>query len=247
MRSLIVMRFFRRGWRAAGNFQYDSPMSRVRPDCALHDRSEGAARAGFTLIEFITRLRSCFAALRRSFAGQVVIRQSAQRPGFTLIEFIIVIAMIAIVASAVFVAIDPGRRLRDARNASRWTDTRAVLEAVKTYQVDHEGSLPSTPVGIDVDPRTVQMVGEGGVSCGALGGLCPGVTFPVQNCFTTGLDTDLLPYLKRMPKDPKGGSKADTRYYVNRDEQGAIVVGACNEEGGTREGEDPAPMIETSR
>lgn len=171
----------------------------------------------------------------------------AERPGFTLIEFIIVIAMIAIVASAVFVAIDPARRLRDARNASRWTDVRAILEAVKTYQVDHEGNLPSTPVGIDGDSRTVQMVGEGGGSCGSLGASCPGVTFPTLSCFTTGLDTDLLQYLKRMPEDPKSGTKGDTRYYINRDEQASLVVGACNEEGGTREGEDPAPLIEASR
>ena len=46
--------------------------------------------------------------------------------GFTLVELIIVIAIIAILAAAIFVAIDPARRLNEARNARRSSDITNV-------------------------------------------------------------------------------------------------------------------------
>ncbi|MBN1258340.1 prepilin-type N-terminal cleavage/methylation domain-containing protein, partial [Candidatus Peregrinibacteria bacterium] len=43
------------------------------------------------------------------------------KKAFTLLELIIVIAVIAILAAAIFVAVDPARRLHEARNARRWS------------------------------------------------------------------------------------------------------------------------------
>ena len=60
--------------------------------------------------------------------------------GFTLIELLIVIAIIAIIAAVVFVALDPLTRFQDARDASRWSDTAALLSAIKVDQVDNGGS-----------------------------------------------------------------------------------------------------------
>lgn len=164
-----------------------------------------------------------------------------------MIELIIVVAMIAIVVSAVFVAVDPARRLSATRNTSRWTDVRALLEAIKTYQVDHDGSLPRKPIGIDALTESVQMIGGGGASCDDLDASCPGVFFPKTQCFASGLKEDLLPYLKRLPVDPGGGNTEDTRYYVNRNGDGLIVVGACDEEGEGERGKGEVPVIEVSR
>ena len=169
------------------------------------------------------------------------------RKGFTLIELVIVIAILAIIVSAVFVAIDPARRLHTARNSTRWTDTRAILEAAKKYQADRGGDLPETAVAIDDSESTVQMIGEGGISCGSLGSLCTGVTFPTANCFATGLDTDLEEYLKDIPEDPKEGSSSVTYYYINKDDNGFLTIGACEEEGEGVGGGGTPPTIAVTR
>lgn len=167
--------------------------------------------------------------------------------GFTLVELIIVIALMAVIASAVFIAIDPARRLHAARNSTRWTDVHSIVEAVKTYQTDQGGELPRTPSAIDNDGGSVQMIGEGGRDCRTLRTTCRGVTFPSEYCFASGLDTDLSPYLKRIPEDPATGTDTETRYTINLDEDGFIVVGACDEEGEEARGGGVPPVIEVSR
>lgn len=86
------------------------------------------------------------------------IKKSRQQ-GFTLIELIIVIAIISIIAAVVFVAVDPATRFADARNAKRWQATGAILDAVKMYQIDNRGNIPS---GIDT---TLRMLGTDGSGC----------------------------------------------------------------------------------
>lgn len=169
------------------------------------------------------------------------------RRGFTLVEMIVVLALIAIIVAAIFVAIDPARRLQAGRNTRRWTDVRAILEATKQYQADNQGDWPSTAVAIDDDEATVQMIGEGGMGCGSLGDVCSGVTFPSSNCFASGLDNDLTSYLQEMPEDPKSGNSSITYYYINRDDEGFLVVGACKEEGEGKNGAGPAPEIRVVR
>ncbi|HEX9679693.1 MAG TPA: type II secretion system protein, partial [Candidatus Saccharimonadales bacterium] len=66
-----------------------------------------------------------------------------KRSGFTLIELLIVIGIIAVLAGIIYVAIDPARRLGEARDAERWGSVNAVLNAVLKYTVDNGGTLPT--------------------------------------------------------------------------------------------------------
>ncbi len=53
--------------------------------------------------------------------------------GFTLIELLIVIAILGILAAAVLVAINPGKRTRQAQDAKRKNDVGAVATEVQGY------------------------------------------------------------------------------------------------------------------
>lgn len=150
-----------------------------------------------------------------------------QRPttkcGFTLIELLIVITIIAILAAVVFEALDPARRLGDAANSVRWSEVTSILNATLKYQIDHDGAYP---FGLDNDDGLVQVLGTGGV------GGCP-----VDSC-PNGMNKkdclDLSPffvteYIASMPIDPNKElySAVNTGYYINKDENGRLTVGAC--------------------
>lgn len=169
----------------------------------------------------------------------------SQRKAFSLIELIVVIALIVIIAAAAFVAIDPARRLNAANNSTRWADTTAILEAIKKYQVDNNGSFPATAVALDSATGSVQIIGESVGACGSV--TCTGQTVASSNCGLDSLDTDLRPYLKTIPFDPKNGSANDTRYYVDKDEYGIVTVGACDAEAEGGGGSGTAPTIEVTR
>lgn len=288
------------------------------------------------------------------------------RHGFTLVELIIVIAIISILAAIIFVAIDPARRLKTARNSKRAVAVESILKAVQQYQADAQGALTV----IDADSSTVQVIGTcisqpvcageitastclnlvGGtqtiagtwtsdispagdfvaaqisngnlttnawqanndgvgtyirVDLGAgnamdfvgaslwtnvssvtavwniqysddninyttaysgFGPITSTVVFPSAGAHrywrlskTNGVGANgqysyelqfnvagISSYLKSQPQDPSTGNSTDTRYYIDRDANGVLAVGACDEEGEGPGGSGAAPVIEVS-
>jgi len=166
------------------------------------------------------------------------------KKGFTLIELIIVIAIIAILASAIFVALDPARRLHEARNARRSSDVVNILDALVKYKVDNEGTNLTTVAGIADDKYRV--IGTGATCAAATTGTA---LLACANATTQCLDISGLPtnYLGRVPYDPSTGAATNTRYYVAKLATGALVVGACDEEGAGAGGTGTAPDIELIR
>jgi len=152
--------------------------------------------------------------------------------GFTLIELLIVIAIIAILAGVVFVSLNPLQRFQDARDAARWTDITALLSAIKVDQVDNGGPYLS-----DITERkagTTYLIGNDTANCDDAA--CSLVTADA-NCVDLG-DLETEGYIAGVPVSPDGPGVTTwddglTGYYVSRNSNGSITVGACEAEGGS--------------
>lgn len=71
-----------------------------------------------------------------------------QKRGFTLIELLVVIAILGILAAAVLVAINPGKRAAQSRDAIRKQDLASIYNSLIAYSVEH-GVFPTTSAGPD--------------------------------------------------------------------------------------------------
>lgn len=196
-----------------------------------------------------------------------------KKKAFTLIELLIVIAIIAILAAAIFVAIDPARRLHQGRNARRSTAVATILKSVKKYQVDNDGELPGNldVGGAGTNPLAAGdyvLIGAGTDNLACRDGssdytsaatLCTAADSPAagsgvageDDCinFASGGNTALATnYLSGTPVDPGSSGTDDySQYYISVDANGAVIVGSCDEEGEAAGGGGTAPTIEVSR
>jgi len=151
-----------------------------------------------------------------------------KRVGFTLIELLTVIAIIAALAVVVFVALNPGQRLKDARDARRTSDVDSLLTAVHQYIVDNKGYAPT---GLTT---TEQQLGTDATGCAITG---------VGGCNTAAACLDwttapppLAKYLKTIPIDPLDGTPGKSGYSIMQDGNGIVTVRACKTGTGTSEG-----------
>jgi len=139
--------------------------------------------------------------------------------GFTLIELLIVIGIIAILAAIIYVAVDPARRLQDARDAERWSSVNSILNAVLKYTVDGSGTMPPSLTGIDTGTYMIGTAGSG----------CDTCTATTTDTVCVDLAADVVPtYLSSMPLGPNGGTASITGYYIYRASSGRITAGSCS-------------------
>ncbi|HTK04558.1 MAG TPA: type II secretion system protein [Candidatus Eisenbacteria bacterium] len=91
--------------------------------------------------------------------------------GFTLIELLIVIGIIGFLAAAVLVAVDPVKRIQDSRDARRYSETNAMLNAILTKQVDDRAlysGMTTAPVITQAGANVQVIVSDDtGVVCNA--------------------------------------------------------------------------------
>ncbi len=78
--------------------------------------------------------------------------------GFTLIEVLIVIGIIAILATIVLVAVNPTRQFKLARDTERTSDVNALLNAIHQNISEHRGNFvcSGTTRTLPTIPRLVQ-------------------------------------------------------------------------------------------
>ena len=161
-------------------------------------------------------------------------RQTLKRlQGFTLIEILLVVAMISILAVAVFVALNPAKRIIDSKNARRQNDVDSILSAVHQYIVDQKGALPG---GLAAGMVETQLGTGLAAVCSPLGTAvdpdCGVVAATACVDLLSGAN-DLAKYLKSMPVDPTAGTTftdAKTGYSIEVDTNGIVTVKACGSE-----------------
>ena len=145
---------------------------------------------------------------------------NSKEKGFTLIELLIVITIIAALAVAVFVALNPAARLSAARDARRTSDVDTILTAIHAYIVDNKGTSPAGLSTVE------QQLGTATTGCAISTGGC---TVTAVACLD--LTTPMTKYLKSIPTDPKTNLPATTGYSVMQDSNGIVTVRACGTEG----------------
>jgi type IV pilus assembly protein PilA len=128
------------------------------------------------------------------------------KKGFTLLEVLLVVAIIAILASIVIIAINPNKQLGDSRNAKRRADVNTVLNAVYQYSIDATGTLPTT-----ITTSSTEICRTGGTCTGLI---------------DLSVLTASEKYLTAIPIDPSSTSTNGTGYYIIKTVNNRVTVNA---------------------
>jgi prepilin-type N-terminal cleavage/methylation domain-containing protein len=153
-----------------------------------------------------------------------------KRNGITILELLIVIALLGIIASVAFAALNPVLRFQESRDSTRWSDLSRLLSAIILYRADNSGR--NLPAIASLTTGTVYMIGT----------MSSGCDDPNAFCDTdVGGDTacvDLTPlvnqgYIGEIPISPNGldsWTSEKTGYTLMTSTTGAIIVRACESE-----------------
>ena len=155
--------------------------------------------------------------------------------GFTLVELLIVIAIIALISTFVFVALDPLKRFQDSRDTKRWSDISELMHAIKVSQVDNGGKYIDALTSPRLNYGDVYMITDGDITSGCDSGNthCNATVTSSNSCVNLG---SLISrgYLGKIPVSPNGDgswSSSLTGYTLTASSSGAIMITACEAEG----------------
>ena len=147
----------------------------------------------------------------------------SKKSGFTLIEILVVIGLVAILATIVLIAINPARQFAQGRNSQRTSNVNAILNAIGQRIADNKGLFP---VATGCPALTASTVYTIGVGASAVTAVSPATVFIDMSCLVpTYIATSL-------PVDPNGvwnsATDYNTRYNVTVDSVGRFTV--CSED-----------------
>jgi len=144
------------------------------------------------------------------------------KKGFvSLINLIVTVAVIAVLAVGAFVWIDPVARIGVAHDKKRTEDIGVLKNALAQYANEHKGALPILG-DIDTNKKVLCSTQSGNnLTCDGESQLCLAID-----------DSDFLAkYINELPVDPDKTSATDSGYFLKKDSNNKLVVGACTKYG----------------
>ena len=133
--------------------------------------------------------------------------------GFTLIEVLVVMGILALLATVVLVAINPARQFAESRNTQRTSNVTAILNAIGQRMVDNKGIFEGGDGCVQSIPATSTEIKSGADG------------YDIYNCIVPT-------YIALLPADPSIGvfntpSDYDSGYTLSRDSTtGRVTVSA---------------------
>ncbi len=127
--------------------------------------------------------------------------------GFTLIEILVVIGIIAILATIVIIAINPSRQFAQARNTQRLSNLNTILNAIGQNIADNKGTWTCGSVYFKASNASTTIgtnVGNSDLSC------------LVPTYIASGIPADPL------------GNQGDTEYQISTTTSGIVILCAPN-------------------
>ena len=139
------------------------------------------------------------------------------KSAFTLIELLIVIAILGVLAAAILVAINPGKRNAQARDAIRRGQINAIANALIGYSTLHDGTFPS-------ETNCDSSLGSSSTSVCSLASFSQPYDWDTTVNFIFDALVARESFFKSFPKDPINNT---TYYYVYEPGSSADGSGNC--------------------
>lgn len=164
--------------------------------------------------------------MRSFFNNKVTI---SHNKGFTLLELLLVVAIIAILASVIFVILDPPTRFKNTRDSARFSDVVSLSNAIALNQLDNGGSYLQSIQAVTVDEP--YMISSATTTSGCIV-TCDASISSNANCVNL-IGLVGAGNVGELPVSPNGSQTWTTiltGYYLTRNTNGSVTIGACESE-----------------